>query len=756
VGTRRTSARTWTRGGATGLTVFLVTLAISTIPSPSLGQPNFEAPFYALQRDSGLGLVVDPPSWWLTSGNRTTLAATWTGIPAGCVANPLWFRWTLIAGFAEGTLEPTEGSSVNFTAAFAESGPATVQVRSTILLTCGSSDEATYGYSDSSITVLAPLRVQNVSVTPNPVETGAPANLSGRIEGGEPPYDVRIDWDDGNITASNVSAPGPFSFLHRYSNGSFSPTVLASDATGLRANGTVDSPVSASTGFVVGLDSPTVAAEVGVPIRFSGEILDPPSDYGSVTQCSDYLPARTSEAPDNVSVQNFTCTFVSTGAAEVDFEVVPVDDDLPAEEVRWSEPVASPLAVNVSPPLEPGEVGLPTIFTVRLSGGVPPFTFTWQLSGNSTISQEVAYVDGTVQVPVWPAEPGAYALEVTVQDVLGVLVTDGSEPIPFEPSLNLIAATTSVMNARGANVEIAGTISQGTGPFLWWVVPSVTPLEESAPNGTLLSVGSFSWNGTLALEGNATAWIVVADADGGFAWETTDVPLVPPLRPSAHAVALSLTKGRAFFLNITVNGGLPPFSLGITSSAGEGWNRSFSPDGSYSFTLPTNDSGAVSLELRLRDQLGVNWTETLMVTFPPSPSNESSAPSNGTNSPSPPTPSPSNATSLTLATNGTSDLIDGFAIAGTGGAALLLLLRRWRRPHRVSPEPIDPVPILRRILEPADGADRSTVELMAEEEGIPLETVRATVDRLISEGSIRSESGPDGEEVLAWSDPDRP
>jgi len=65
--------------------------------------------------------------------------------------------------------------------------------------------------------------------------------------------------------------------------------------------------------------------------------------------------------------------------------------------------------------------------------------------------------------------------------------------------------------------------------------------------------------------------------------------------------------------------------------------------------------------------------------------------------------------------------------------------------------PPDPAAVLERLLRPADGADRLTIELLAEEEGIPLETVQETLDRLIREGVVRSESEPDGGEVLAWS-----
>jgi hypothetical protein len=743
-------ARASAGGWVTGVVVTLVALATSMLLPPAVGLRPDSTPAPLLRSVTGLGLVVDPPSWWLTAGNRTQLAATWTGIQPGCVAEPLWFRWTLASGFADGTLEPTEGPSVNFTAGFTETGTAAVEARSTVLLTCGSNQEAMYDTAGSAITVVAPLRIENVSLSPDPVATGASSDLSGLLVGGQPPYQVRIGWDDGNVTVADVSAPGPFSFSHGFGNGSFSPSIVASDATGLRANGSVDGPLSVSSGFTVALATPTVAAEVGVPVRFSGEILHPPAEYGSVTQCTDASSNRPAESAVNVSTQNFTCTFAAPGSAEVDFEVVPINDDLPIEEARWWEPVAPSLAVSVVPPGGTGEMGLPTVFTVRLSGGVPPFLVIWQLAGNSTLARAPAYADGSILIPVWPSEPGTYALSVTVRDALGVLVTAGTVPLPVEPPLDVSAAADRTLSSTGAFVQVAGTVSQGAAPFHWWVLPGVTPTTESAPNGTLPSVAPFSWNGTLAREGNSTVSIVVVDGAGAVGWETIPVSLVPELRASAQAHASSVAKGPSLLLNLSVEGGLPPFDLRIHSDAGEGWNRSLPADGTYSFTFPTNDSGSTSLELTLRDPLGAEWTDTLLVDLP-----STTPPSNGTGHP-PPTRPPSNVTPTALPSSGVSDLIDLVVVAGAGAAALAVLWRRWHRPTRASVPPVDPVEVLRRILEPADGAERSTVELMAEEAGVPLEAVHSTIDRLVSEGSIRSESGPDGEEVLAWSPEDRP
>jgi hypothetical protein len=456
----------------TGSVVLVVALGLSMVCSSSRDPTTASGPLGHLRPSaSDLALAVNPPSWWLTSGNTTELAATWTGIPPGCEVDPLWFRWTIARGFAEGTLGPIDGSTANFTAASYESGTAEVEARSAVVVTCGTDQLAKYGSAEAAISVVAPLRLENVSLAPDLVPEATFSNLSAVLVGGQPPYRLRIDWGDGNVSDSNASAPGLLSFAHQFPSGSFSPTILVSDAAGLLTNGSVDGPISASSGLAVAVDTPTVEAEVGVPVLFSGEILNPPAQFGSATLCADTVPSHPISAYGNLSVENFTCTFASAGPAEVDFEVVPINDDLPPVEAHWSEPVVPRLALNVSAPPVVGEVGLPTVFTVRLSGGVPPFLLTWRLAGNSTAQEELAYADGWVQLPVWPSEFGTYALTATVTDALGVLVATGSATVPVDPPLNASATVDRILGLDGAVVRVAGTVTQGTAPFLWWVLP---------------------------------------------------------------------------------------------------------------------------------------------------------------------------------------------------------------------------------------------------------------------------------------------
>lgn len=80
-----------------------------------------------------------------------------------------------------------------------------------------------------------------------------------------------------------------------------------------------------------------------------------------------------------------------------------------------------------------------------------------------------------------------------------------------------------------------------------------------------------------------------------------------------------------------------------------------------------------------------------------------------------------------------------------------LLVRRAAAP--AGPPP-DPVVVLRSIIEPADGVDLATVELLADDEGVEAGVVHATLARLRENGTVRYERGSDGEEVYAWARPD--
>lgn len=678
-----------------------------------------------------LALSVDPSSWWMLAGNSTSLWATWTGVPAGCVGTPLWYRWMVLQGPGDGTLTPSNGSSTNFTASAEKTGAAELEVRSGLLVSCGSDRATSIRNATANVSIVAPLALGNLTISPNPLLAGAVANLMVRVVNGEPPYRVRVDWGDGNVSFYNVTAPGSVSFPHTFANGSFVPAVFVSDSAGLVATATLDEPISVSAGLAVAVDTPAPVAEVGVPVNFSGVILHAPSEFGFVTACGDGYPSDARAAPEDVVETNFTCTFAAPGVAEVDFEVIPVDYVDGPTSAQLNESVAPPLELGLEPPTEPTETGMPVVVLARVAGGVAPFQVTWRVVGNASAQEETYYADGTIALPVWPATPGTYTVSVRVTDAVGVLVENGSTGFPVEPSLQVLATAGSSLTMEGAEVAVGGGVTGGVPPFDYWVVPSILPTNEGVGNGSLSSVGSLTWNGTFLAEGMASVSVLVVDRDGAEWSETFGVLLVPALNVSAQLNGSATNAGRSLTLNLSVQGGLPPFETNLTSSTGEAWNRTAEEDGSFSWSFPTGDTGPILVAISVHDRLGETWNKSVSVLLPSSPSG----------------PSVNAGGSPLMAWVGPVGLL-GVLGLGTG----LLLSRRRRSAKPLAPALPDPVAVLRRIIEPAEGAERSTVELLAEEAGVPPELARTTIDRLVAEGTLRIESDEEGEEVLAWVD----
>jgi len=729
------------------LSALLVLLALSTGAvgvGTMLAVPGSAATRLAVSGSPELGsptLVLDPGSWWMVAGNTAQLSATWSGIPAGCTNTPVWYRWFLRDGWDEGLLAPTNGSSANFTSASVATGTARIEASAATIIECGETETAVHGNATANVTVVVPPKVGGLLAYPDPVQAGAETNLSGTLSDGEPPYRVRVAWGDGNVSFVNLTASGMFEVPHRFPPGNFTPTVTVEDSAGLSANASAEEPVFASTGLAVGIESADPVAEVGVPVEFTGAILNPPPAFSELASCSnDYARPAAEVLPGAVNV-SFSCTFSTSGVAEVEYLVVPSGDDLPAVQAMLVLPVAGALAAQVDFAESPGEVGIPAVASVNLTGGVPPFAIDWQLSDNASDQLQTLSQDGRVLVPVWPSEAGTFGLTVRVTDSTGTEVDNGTARVSVGPALNASASAAGAVDPNGSVLTVSAAIPQGTAPFDWFVAPARVPANETPSNGTLRTVSRFSWSGTLPFEGNSSLTVGVIDADGSFWWATFAVDLVPPLSASVGLRSLTTNNTTTLSMDLTVRGGLPPFEAWTNVSDGSSRNGSLPTDGTLSWAFVVNRSGWATVNTSVVDRLGVriwaNTSENVSVASPP---------------PSPPIlPTPPSG----VGTAGNSTIasvvaaVSAFAI---GLAAVVAFL--WRKRVRNRPEARDgpdPVAILRRIIEPADGADRTTVELMAEENGIPLATVRSTLDRLIAEGTVRAETGPDGEEVVAWS-----
>jgi hypothetical protein len=738
-------------------------LAVLALGVPvGVGSPPLPAPFsgalpraieVALENESP-ALVIDPPSWWMVAGNSTHLSATWADTPPACTATPVWYRWSVVDGWSEGVLAPTAGASVNFTAASVATGTARIEVRSVMVVTCGETETTVYRAAMANVTVVVPPAISGLIASRDPVPAHGLTHLTGTLSGGEPPYHLRVDWGNGNLSEVDLATGGPFDLPHRFASGNFSPAVAVEDSAGLFANATVEEPVYASAGFDVGIETASPVAEVGVPVEFTGSITDPPPAFSELDSCSDSSsdPAPRPTDPDSANV-SFSCTFSAPGLAPVDFEVVPIGDNVPVATASLSLLVEGPLRLQVDLGGSPAEVGRPAVAAVTVSGGVPPFALGWQVSGNASSSQGELAGDGTMFVPFWPSEGGTFALAVRATDSTGASVGNGSARFLVDSPLAASATVGADPGPGGADANVSGSVLHGVGPFLWFVSPGLRPSNQTSPNGTLAFVGEFSWSGVLPFEGNSSLTVGVVDQDGAFWSATYALPLLPVLSASAALESSPANHSAILWLNLTVRNGLGPYAIWSNFSDGISENLTLRAGGLVGTApLTVNQSGAIDVEVSVVDRLGIRVTTNASVNasfLSPPPVPPPSPP------PSPPTPLPAASASAPVAQEW------GYIVGGTVAAILLAaaVVYLWRRRQRARlptrPEP-DPVAVLRRIIEPADGVDRATVELMAEESGVTLPTVRATLDRLIEEGTLRTETGSDGEEVMAWSNLDGP
>ena len=676
-------------------------------------------------------LIVDPSTWRLAAGNSTSLSAAWVGLPPRCSLAPLWFRWGLVGATAEGVLGTTTSENATFFGTSAETGTTAIAVRSASGMTCGATARVLLGFAEANVTVVAPVRVTNLVASPNPLRENGTANVTGEIDGGLPPYLVSVAWGDGRSTNLTVERPGSFVTSHRFASGSYRPLVVVVDAAGQSTRGTVDADLTVSDGLAAGLAAPATSVDVGTSLEFRATTLDLPNGSSWGWSCTN--PARPEDF-GNASITNLSCAFSDVGVGSVLFEVFP---PVPGVGVTagFSEdveplPTLTPVGGNVT-----AEVGLPSAVPFEIAGGVPPFQLTWSEIGTSEQGTETAAADGRVFLPIVPSVAGDLSLAARLTDSDGVAATNATTPLVVDPALVVTAISARTPTSDGAALQVTGSVLAGTPPFDWAVVPSCAATNGSPAAGNLSTVGAFGWSANYSVEGSVNLTVVVADAAGGVATALAALVVVPPLAVQVSVDPSGLPPAGDFALGLRVAGGVPPFQVNVSATAGLEWNRTISSDGAFIEAFTTGIGGLLDLRITVVDALGVVANSTARAPVVP-----------------PPAPTPPNAS---RAGAGASEaeplLVTGLVVAVGVAMGAFSLWRRHLRSRSPPPPPVDAREVLRGIIEPAEGADRATVELLADEAGVPIELAAATIDRLKADGTLRSEIDSEGGEILAWS-----
>lgn len=699
---------------------------------------------------STVDLTVNPPSFWMRSGATVSLGAEWSGGPPFCTVDPLWYRWSVSGETAAGFLNGTTGPSTTFTAESFVSGVALVSVQSEAIVACGPIESVIERANETQVSVVAPLSLSGVELSPNPALPGQNASLEAVVGGGEPPYTIGVAWGDGNSTSLELPSPGSFSVNHTFWAGDFVPAVTVVDAYGDRANGSVDEPLSVGTGLEVAILPSAPIAEAGLPAGFTGIVEGAASGTVTFFECANATAVPEESPGPNESA--ISCTFHSAGTSEVFFGAFPSRPGGPSATVVLYEPVVSPPSVIAIPTEGEAEAGRPALVRVAILGGVPPIALSWALPGTSSMGvEELPDGDGEGVVSVALENAGDFTVQFRVSDSLGINGTNATGTLIVEPRLTASATAGTEFSPSVEEVQVRASVFPGCVPLEWWTVPDYASSNESVPLGNLSSAGSFVWNASYTLEGNLSVTVVAADGCGGTWQSALELSLRSPLDLFVVATPGATPSNGTVTLSVSIQGGTPPFEVSVNAGGNQSWNRTVPLDGSFEWRLTPVGNGTVGLAVSVQDSWGFSEEVDLSIFLvppaglpPPNPA------------PSPPLTPPAGGQNPPNDDGAASPLGRAVALAAVLGVlatlSTVLYIRRRQVLRRTDAAPSpDPVTTLRNIIEPADGAERFTVELLAEEAGIPLVLVRSTIDRLVTEGRLHSELGADGEEVLSWS-----
>lgn len=700
--------------------VAAIVLAILAVPVPTLplaaGRgPSASSLAVALAAPV---LTMDPPDWQMPGGGWEPLRAIWSAPAPGCTLEPQWYRWSMPDPPASGTLNATSGPVVEFSGDASQPGRTTIEVRSEAVLDCGTNATLELAGAFGNLTVEPPLALGLLSFGPAPLVPGEVGLLRATVSGGTPPYTVRVNWTDGSFATLSLLSPGAFSLAHAFPAGTFDPGLTVEDAGGLVATAALPGQIGVNGGLAAAIVPAAAEVDAGIPAIWNASVDRAGAWFDTFEECDGLRPSP----PMPSGATAGSCTFDSVGENSISLLVAApllgASAEVSAE--LWVAP--DPSVTNVTP-VGPPEVGRSSYLVASVTGGVPPLEL---LCAGPAFGEPYAGSidsDGPVALPIAPASPGQLAYSIVAVDADGVASAPDNGTIAVAPPLNASWEFTPATNGSGPALWALGTVTAGAPPFQWSVVPAVVGPSLAPGAGALALPGPFNWSGESHEDQEVRLAAMLVDAAGATLPAGRELNAVDPLEVD-DLVITPVPGVDSATVSLALSDGLPPYNVSIVASDGARWNVSAAQNGSQLWHLDFPGPGVVDLSLLVRDSAGdtIGENGSVVLTGPADPSPDAGLLSD---------------VALVLA-------------ASLGIAAVVFLRRRRGRSPLPARPSVDPTAVLRGIIAPADGADRATVEMLAEEAGVPATEARQTLDRLVAEGTVRSEVDEDGSEVLAW------
>lgn len=440
-----------------------------------------------------------------------------------------------------------------------------------------------------SATRMVPLAimVDPVKFTTDPAEgtAGLPLSLPFQIQGGVPPYTVRLAKDSmlpEGLTLSNTGLGG------RPTTAGKSPITLeALDSSSL--NTTIDlsltiKPYDLAVAdslpkgkYTEALEIPLAATGGKAPYAWSIEGKLPPGLYLSRSGAIMGTPRTGGEFPLVLKVTDAN---------------------------RLSATANTTLTITVDPlkltadPVE-ATAGLPLRLPFQIQGGVPPYTV--RLAEGSTLPEGVTLA--TSGLSGTPASAGKSPLTIEAFDS-SALQTSLDLTLDIQP-YDLAVKAMKPEGAYGQPLDIALAASGGKEPYFW-------SIEGKLPSGLSLSP-SGAIQGTPATAGKFPLVLKVTDANRLSATTNATITItVDPLKLSAEPI--DATAGLPLVLPLQIEGGVPPYSVQLAEGSSLPEGLALATSG---LSGKPAAAGNPNMTIEAQDSSGLNASIELSLTIKP-------------------------------------------------------------------------------------------------------------------------------------------
>jgi hypothetical protein len=390
--------------------------------------------------------------------------------------------------------------------------------------------------------------------------------------------------------------------------------------------------------------------------------------------------------------------------------------------------------VELAAPHALGDIGLPFLFNVTVTGGVGPFALDWSVVNGTSTGSTVLPYDGTYVGAVVPSSPGPVWIVGSIVDHWNRSFS-GSTPVGRATAPPSLAPETVPFAEVGYPTLVSVAVAEGAPPFVW-SAPAVAGVSmELPPDGTLPGDGPLTFRVTFDHTGNYSLPVRVEDASGAVRETNVSVVVTGGLNLSVALGSPTTVVAETVSVVATISGGLPPYFYRFSLSDNEQTSGNASFAGPVRWSATPVSVGYLTLRGTVVDGTGrvANVTLTLYITGSPGAAVPSS---NGG--------------------GGAGPLAIGAAAAGAVLALVAgFVVRRWwrwpKRAGRTETAGRSERAVVRELLADAEeGIDRATLELLAEERRLSPADVSTALAAWQRVGRVRIEEADDGREVVRW------